>query len=314
MTAQLIDEQQIQDEIDQLKTQFPQTRDLYREVCVLLFFRYGVTPTANRLYQYVRKGSMSAPAEALNKFWTELRDKSRIRIERPDLPEPLKDAVGAFAATFWQQAQGAAQADFTVQIADADENVSLARHEADQARQDSRKFECEMHATQADLKNALQRLAESEKNHAVDISALGALEKSFKSLQNETNKLDRALEEARSGFSDDLDKVNLALIKAEERYRALEVRALLEVDGERQRAIELERELAKLRRALSEQEKRHLKQLAGAQQENTVLREKLGVMSGQFKQLLLQQKETAKKLSATQRSLELCRAKLTRRS
>ncbi len=36
---------------------------LYREVCGLLFFRYGVTPTANKLYSLVRKGSMGTPAE-----------------------------------------------------------------------------------------------------------------------------------------------------------------------------------------------------------------------------------------------------------
>ncbi|GAB3552032.1 hypothetical protein GCM10027343_37040 [Noviherbaspirillum agri] len=53
---------------------------------MLLFFRYGITPTTNKLYQLVRKGSMSAPAEALNKFWEDLRDKSRVRIEHRDLP------------------------------------------------------------------------------------------------------------------------------------------------------------------------------------------------------------------------------------
>jgi chromosome segregation ATPase len=35
------------------------------QVCVLLFFRHGITPTANKLYQLVRKGSMSAPADAV---------------------------------------------------------------------------------------------------------------------------------------------------------------------------------------------------------------------------------------------------------
>jgi len=38
----------IAQEINQLRAQFPRTQDLYREVCVLLFFRHGITPTANR--------------------------------------------------------------------------------------------------------------------------------------------------------------------------------------------------------------------------------------------------------------------------
>ncbi|MDX6008018.1 hypothetical protein [Cupriavidus necator] len=41
----------------ELRGRFSETRALYREVCGLLFFRYGVTPTANKLYSLVRKGS-----------------------------------------------------------------------------------------------------------------------------------------------------------------------------------------------------------------------------------------------------------------
>jgi len=33
-------------DIAELRARFPETRALYREVCGLLFFRYGVTPTA----------------------------------------------------------------------------------------------------------------------------------------------------------------------------------------------------------------------------------------------------------------------------
>jgi hypothetical protein len=52
-------------DIEAIKASDLDTQSLYREVCAILFFRYGITPTANKLYQYVRKGSMSAPAEAL---------------------------------------------------------------------------------------------------------------------------------------------------------------------------------------------------------------------------------------------------------
>ncbi|WP_404303320.1 DNA-binding protein [Alicycliphilus denitrificans] len=76
---------------------------------MLLFFRHGITPTANKLYQLVRKGSMSAPAEALTKFWETLREKSRIRIEHPDLPEPLREAAGEMVGALWQRAQAVAQ-------------------------------------------------------------------------------------------------------------------------------------------------------------------------------------------------------------
>lgn len=51
-------EAKIHADVETLRQSISETQELYREVCTLLFFRYGITPTANKLYQYVRKGSM----------------------------------------------------------------------------------------------------------------------------------------------------------------------------------------------------------------------------------------------------------------
>jgi hypothetical protein len=125
MDPSTVHEAQLQVEIDQLRAQFPNTQELYREVCVLLFFRHGITPTANRLYQLVRKGSMSAPAEALAKFWATLREKSRVRIEHADLPEDLQGAAGELVAALWQRAASAAEASLAA-LRDEVEEARLA--------------------------------------------------------------------------------------------------------------------------------------------------------------------------------------------
>ncbi len=54
--ASTVEDQALQADIAALRGRFTDTRELYREVCALLFFRYGVTPTANKLYSLVRKG------------------------------------------------------------------------------------------------------------------------------------------------------------------------------------------------------------------------------------------------------------------
>ena len=51
-----------------------------------------------------------ALAEALARFWETLREKSRVRIEHPDLPQPLQAAAGEMVGTLWQQAQAAGAA------------------------------------------------------------------------------------------------------------------------------------------------------------------------------------------------------------
>src|ERR1700682_649076 len=86
-----------------LKAAHPTTRELYRAVCALLFFRCGITPTANRLYQLVRRGSMGTPTAVLAEFWTALREKSRVRLARPDLPPDLQAVAGDLVAALWDK-------------------------------------------------------------------------------------------------------------------------------------------------------------------------------------------------------------------
>ncbi len=282
MNTAIINEQDMQAEIDQLKSQFPNTQDIYREACVLMFFRYGMTPTANKLYQYVRKGSMSAPAAALNKFWLELREKSRVRIERPDLPDILKESAGNLVVSVWTLAQEAAQANFSVLIAAADEKVTQASQDVELAHKNLQQVELSLNETGLGLKEALQKLAESEKTHAVDVATLATSKKTLLSLQEERSQHERLLEEVRLGFSRDLEKVNVSLAKAEERYRVLEARSLQEVDRERQRARTLE------------------KDIAAVQKINADLREKLGSLQGQLSQVKSQLRQTTTRLTATQ--------------
>jgi hypothetical protein len=120
MSDVLPDEARLAAEIDRLKAEFPKTRELYREVCALLFFRFGITPTANRLYQLVKRGSMSTPTQVLGEFWAELREKSRVRIEHPDLPAELQAAAGELVAALWTKSTTSAQAALEALQADAE--------------------------------------------------------------------------------------------------------------------------------------------------------------------------------------------------
>ena len=95
----------------------------------------------------------------------------------------------------------------------------------------------------------------------------------------------------------------MALAMAEERYRALEARSLLEIDRERQLAKKLEKDNSALRVAIGDQDQLHRKELASAQKMISSFRERLGVASGQIRELKQQQRGAARKMDSMQKKL-----------
>ena len=126
---------ELQSDIETLRGRFRETKDLYREVCALLFFRYGITPTASKLYQFVRKGSMSAPAEALAKFWEDLRSKARVEIDHPNLPSELKASAAEAIAALWRAAAVASRHELASLRLEGQAAVEQALGEEARARQ-----------------------------------------------------------------------------------------------------------------------------------------------------------------------------------
>lgn len=216
-------------EIESLKNQHKNTQSLYREVCVLLFFRYGITPTANGLYQYVKKGSMSAPAEALSKFWLDLRDKSRVRIDGVDLPDDLKQSLSEFAGAIWQKAQHLAQ-ESLAEIR-SESQLSAIEHEklahAASASLKDLKEEYLKKINECDqLKNKLDNI---EKKYKDESSIRSNLDFKLNEAQNLISELKKNNEVIHLSFTDELEKLRSSLKKTEDQYYKIEDRLNLEI-------------------------------------------------------------------------------------
>ncbi len=276
----LLNEKQLITEIDHLRAQFTDTQDLYREVCVLLFFRYGMTPTANKLYQLVRKGSMSAPADALAKFWEDLREKSRVRIEHPDLPEALKVATADLAVALWSTAQAQAQdslASYRMEsreaIASAQAIQQAASKELDSIRQEHEDLAGKQAAARAVIEDLQHQLTAS-------IATRESLESQLLSAKAEIGAYQSRLKEASQEFTLELEKQRQVSQMADERFRTAENRALLEVDRERVRSAKLQKELEQTRLSASEAADRHQKESRDLQTQIGECRQQLGSLQG----------------------------------
>ncbi len=236
-------EVEINRDVEALRERFTRTQELYREVSALLFFRYGITPTANKLYQLVRKGSMSAPTEALTRFWAEIREKSRTRIEHPDLPESLKATAGDLVGRFWEMAQAAARESVVTHQTEADERISVANAQLNDALA---QLELEEHAFERaneQLKIANQTIEDFRANLAVEAALRDTVNKSLDEVKDENNRLIEIADKLRKQFTVELKKIHRTQQLAEERFQLNEKRVLLDLDRERTMGARLKKEL-----------------------------------------------------------------------
>jgi chromosome segregation ATPase len=234
-----------------LRVQFPETRALYREVCALLFFRYGITPTANKLYGLVRKGSMGTPTEVLAQFWADLRGKMRVTIDHPGLPDALKQIAADAVQAIWQAANEAASGELAALRAEARLQASEAEAQRDQARAAVVVAEQATAGVQAEFEAAQRARAALQGELEAERQAHAAARARQEEGMRQAEALERQLQELRTQFSTELERTREQVAVAQERASATERRALREIDQERTLRQKAEQALADLRTELA---------------------------------------------------------------
>lgn len=227
--------------VEQLREQFPRTQDLYREVCVLLFFRHGITPTANKLYQLVRKGSMSAPTEALGRFWQTLRERSRVTIDHSDLPDELRTAAGELVATLWKSAQSKSLESVTVLQADAAIAVDNARADLASEQVASARALQLVEDLRSQLRRSENDTLQLREAQATAAAIREGLEVRLKDARQDLEAMQLRLSELNSQHVEERERLADRSRLAEERFADMEKRSLREIDRERTTAAKLQK-------------------------------------------------------------------------
>jgi ribosomal protein L29 len=299
------DEIKLVQDVENLRIQFPHTKELYREVCRLMFFRYGMQPTANKLYQLVRKGTMATPSQAVNHFWSELRDKSRVEIEQPGLPESLREFAGEALSTLWKGALEVARQNYQAKQFEADGQQHTSKHELEQYRSQLRLLE-ERHALQErELEHAKKQLQENEKRRLIDNQILATEKESLSTLQNEKTNLETSLKNMKQDYTEEINKLHATLKLANDRYKKIESKSLMDLDRERQQVYKLESEIAELKRALLKEHAATKSQTVKNQKLVNELRQNISMIKGQLKEAQRQQLMATNKLKQIERKKPL---------
>lgn len=236
-------EQQLLADVEELRPRFPRTLDLYREVCVLLFFRYGITPTAHKLYQLVRKGSMSAPTQALSDFWNQLRDRSRVTIEHAGLPEDLRTAAGEMVAAIWKSAQTMSADALASLRTEAAATVDAAEAKAARAQAARTDALAERDDARHQFALALDTIEQLRQNLAAAAATKVGLEARLEDMRVQLAELQERADQSNSAQLAERERLAERTRLAEQRFADMEKRALLEIDRERTAAAKLQKTL-----------------------------------------------------------------------
>ena len=302
---------ELQSDIETLRGRFTETKDLYREVCALLFFRYGITPTASKLYQFVRKGSMSAPAEALAKFWEDLRSKARVEIDHPDLPPEIKTSAADAIADLWRQATATARHELAALRLEDQAAVERAQGEearalqaASEAQTTADTLRQQLSATQESLQQRQTDLDAERRAHAGAVARLQELQRHLEEARNQQERV-------RADFSAELAKAREAVDVANARSDAAERRALLEIDQERQARIKADKQLEALRGQLAQAEGRHRESLLAQADAVTRLQVKADAAEVSQRELTASNRGLVDDLQATRERLAVAQQEAT---
>jgi len=247
-----------------LREQFSNTRDLYREVCALLFFRYGITPTTNKLYQFVRKGSMSVPTEALSNFWKELREKSKTRIEQPDLPEDIGNMAGEMMAKIWSKSQISAHESLTTLRSEVENEATKLRLKVDSIVIERDDAISKLQTTEGKLHNESLKLKASELLQATSESQRCLLEQRLDSSNRNIEQLQISIKE-----TNDHNQVKLSV-------------AMRDIKREQVRVTDLEAELIAARAAYANLQEKNEIESNLLKTQFSDLRERAGELNGQL--------------------------------
>jgi chromosome segregation ATPase len=227
---------EIRQKIIEMMNQGSSTLQIYKKTCEILFFQHGIMPTPTRLYALVRKGSMTTPGKAIQEFLAQQREKGRIELDIPEMPESLKTMFTEALKETWRVAS---------QISSTKVREQNEQHQRELNRftQQIEQLDIKNQALESRIDEMKQILAERD----IYVSALqkevgeGKTKLSLESNRlaiatDQCEELKKQLDKARHDFIAESHRMSQEHEQGLARLKDHENRALMEIERERQAA------------------------------------------------------------------------------
>jgi chromosome segregation ATPase len=258
-------ETQLQSDVDALKAKISDTPALYAKVCALLFFDYGITPTTNKLYQLVRRGSMGVPTKALQDFWIALRSRAKVDVVHPELPDELREMAGQVVASLWGAASERARSELAVLADESRQAVVQMQGELAVSRSALDDAQEVLASARQSLDQRDQALAltdgqlQAQRVHVAELTA--RLEERERQLNEKVVQAERQKKEFESKLMQQAEDHARALSEEKRRSQEEQRRLLLDVDRWRTANTALDKQIEAMRTAGQETEARRQQEI-----------------------------------------------------
>lgn len=214
----------------------------------LLFFEHGIYPSAKVVLAYTQQGSLTDINRDLHEFWQELRDKARVRLDAPYLPEELQDGFADALGRMWELSVTNARACFEAERLDAQNEVARAQRSQIEAERMAREMSSRLQLLDAEMHQERERREIAEKLLEGQKVEILALKEALVKWQDQAETEAKARQEAEVRFSRDLESERLLRQSDAQRFEGEIKFSKLQIDSART----AEREIREQLKALAE--------------------------------------------------------------
>lgn len=230
-------DQRIREDVRALAVQHKDSRRLSREVCRLLFYRYGETPNANRIYNLTRKGSLTTISEEVASFWQGIREQTQAHIPCPGLAVDAAERLGSFVTGLIADIELRLNGELDVHRQAAQDEVRSLRLELQSAREASAALQEAAHRQkmefQKQLTSAQDQMAGLQQQLAREAATSALLRDETLAWERRAVAAQNQAQETQALFAKEVANLREALAGAEARAAGAEQHALKRIDEEK---------------------------------------------------------------------------------
>lgn len=185
----------------------------------ILFFDCSVHPSAKLVLECTQHGSLTDINRDVHEFWRELREKAKLRINAPELPQHLVDGFGDALRQIWEMCSATAQEAASEVRLRAIESVNQAEAREEHALQEKRQAQEQVHEAVAALRQERDRREEAAREASLLQAEVANLKAEGQKLSDRVQAEINARAEAEKRFTSELEAIRQERLREADRFK-----------------------------------------------------------------------------------------------